>query len=127
MPSEIEAQDPAGGATFPPEAKSSFESSQFSPVNRNSPVDSGLDLLFGNSHKLFDRRVGYLAEDQAMFGWMRVEQMLSFMAPFYPTWDPKWAKQLSDRFEAVDLRHHHINQHQIRDSFLSPPHKLIAI
>src|SRR5436305_5895542 len=31
------------------------------------------------------RRVGYLAEDQSMFGWMRVEQLLSFMAPFYPT------------------------------------------
>lgn len=31
------------------------------------------------------RRVGYLAEDQRMWGWMRVEQLLRFMAPFYPT------------------------------------------
>jgi ABC-2 type transport system ATP-binding protein len=45
------------------------------------------------------RRVGYVAEDQIMFGWMRVGQLLSFVAPFYPTWDSKWAKQLSDRFE----------------------------
>src|ERR1700689_1431374 len=30
---------------------------------------------------------------------MRVGQLLSFMAPFYPTWDPKWAKDLSERFE----------------------------
>jgi ABC-2 type transport system ATP-binding protein len=45
------------------------------------------------------RRVGYVAEDQAMFGWMRVGQLLSFIAPFYPTWDPAWAKQLVDRFE----------------------------
>ena len=45
------------------------------------------------------RRVGYVAEDQTMFGWMRVGQLLSFIAPFYPTWDPAWAKQLSDRFE----------------------------
>lgn len=45
------------------------------------------------------RRVGYVAEDQAMFGWMRVGQLLSFIAPFYPTWDAAWAKQLSDRFE----------------------------
>ena len=33
------------------------------------------------------RRVGYVAEDQQMFGWMRVKQLLSFIAPFYPTWD----------------------------------------
>jgi ABC-2 type transport system ATP-binding protein len=45
------------------------------------------------------RRIGYVAEDQAMFGWMRVGQLLSFVAPFYPTWDAAWAKELSDRFE----------------------------
>ena len=45
------------------------------------------------------RRVGYVAEDQTMFGWMRMGQLLSFVAPFYPTWDVAWAKQLSDRFE----------------------------
>jgi ABC-2 type transport system ATP-binding protein len=45
------------------------------------------------------RRVGYVAEDQAMFGWMRIEQILSFGAPFYPTWDNKWASELSVRFE----------------------------
>ena len=33
------------------------------------------------------RRVGYLAEDQTMYGWMKVEGLLSFLAPFYPTWD----------------------------------------
>ncbi len=45
------------------------------------------------------RRVGYVAEDQQMFGWMRVEQLLSFIAPFYPTWDASLARELSDRFE----------------------------
>jgi ABC-2 type transport system ATP-binding protein len=45
------------------------------------------------------RRVGYVAEDQVMFGWMRVGQLISFIAPFYPTWDAAWAKELSDRFE----------------------------
>lgn len=61
MPGEVAAQNPAGGAVFPPQAKSSFKSTQFAPVNSDSPVDSGLDLLFGNTHKLFDRRIGYLA------------------------------------------------------------------
>jgi len=45
------------------------------------------------------RRVGYVAEDQAMFGWMRVSQIISFIAPFYPKWDHGWARQLSERFE----------------------------
>lgn len=45
------------------------------------------------------RRVGYVAEDPVLFGWMRVRQLISFMAPFYPTWDTAWAKQLCERFE----------------------------
>jgi ABC-2 type transport system ATP-binding protein len=44
-------------------------------------------------------RVGYVAEDQQMFGWMRVGQLLSFVAPFYPTWDEKRAKELADKLE----------------------------
>jgi ABC-2 type transport system ATP-binding protein len=45
------------------------------------------------------RRVGYLAEDPVLFGWMRVGQLLSFTRPFYPTWDQTWAGELADRFE----------------------------
>lgn len=45
------------------------------------------------------RRVGYVAEDQVMFGWMRVGQLLSFVAPFYPTWDAARAKELVERYE----------------------------
>jgi len=54
------------------------------------------------------RRIGYVAEDQTMVGWMRVRQLLSFVAPFYPTWDAALAKQLSDRLElpaATRVRH----------------------
>src|SRR5207248_11504902 len=54
------------------------------------------------------RRVGYLAEDQAMFGWMRVGQIIEFVKPFYPTWDQNWAKQLRERFElplTTKIRH----------------------
>ncbi len=45
------------------------------------------------------RRVGYLAENQVMFGWMRVSQIISFIAPFYPTWDAALARRLAERFE----------------------------
>ncbi len=43
-------------------------------------------------------RIGYLAEDQAMHGWMTADEMARFLAPFYPTWDASYAQQLLDRF-----------------------------
>jgi ABC-2 type transport system ATP-binding protein len=59
------------------------------------------------------RRVGYVAEDQTMFGWMRVGQLLSFVAPFYPTWDAAWAKELTDRFELpLKTRMKHLSKGQ---------------
>lgn len=59
------------------------------------------------------RQVGYLAEDQAMFGWMRVSEMISFMAPFYPTWDAAWAKELANRFELpMRTRTRHLSKGQ---------------
>ncbi len=45
------------------------------------------------------RSIGYLAEDQQLFGWMRVQQTLEFMTPFYPTWDAALARKLLERFE----------------------------
>jgi ABC-2 type transport system ATP-binding protein len=45
------------------------------------------------------RRVGYLAEDQTMYGWMRVEDIVRFIAPFYPTWDHDLALRYLRDFE----------------------------
>lgn len=45
------------------------------------------------------RRVGYLAEDQAMYGWMTPKELSKFLAPFYPTWDETWAEECLARFE----------------------------
>jgi ABC-2 type transport system ATP-binding protein len=45
------------------------------------------------------RRVGYLAEDQTMYGWMRVEEPIGFVAPFYPTWDHELARRYVREFE----------------------------
>lgn len=43
--------------------------------------------------------VGYLAEDQQMYGWMKCAEILSFMAPFYPTWDHDLALKYAKDFE----------------------------
>jgi len=45
------------------------------------------------------QQIGYLAEDQTMYGWMRCEEILSFMAPFYPTWDHQLALQYAKDFD----------------------------
>lgn len=44
-------------------------------------------------------QVGYLAEDQAMYGWMSCEEILRFMAPFYATWDHQLALRYALDFD----------------------------
>ncbi len=60
---------------------------------------SVLGLSPGRDSLEIRRRVGYLAEDQVMFGWMKVSELIEFMAPFYPTWDSDLAKKLLRRFD----------------------------
>jgi ABC-2 type transport system ATP-binding protein len=53
-------------------------------------------------------RVGYLAEDQAMYGWMRVEEIIRFVAPFYSTWDHDLALKYAREFDlplAAKIKH----------------------
>jgi ABC-2 type transport system ATP-binding protein len=45
------------------------------------------------------QRVGYMAEDQQMFGWMRVEQILKWVGSFYQSWDEKYSQELLDLLE----------------------------
>ncbi|MEN0111684.1 MAG: ABC transporter ATP-binding protein [Planctomycetota bacterium] len=44
-------------------------------------------------------RVGYLAEDQEMYPWMTVDEVIRFVAPFYSKWDQDLARQHVDEFE----------------------------
>ncbi len=45
------------------------------------------------------RRVGYLAEDQRMFGWMTVAEIVRFVAPFYDAWDQALADRYLQQFD----------------------------
>jgi ABC-2 type transport system ATP-binding protein len=45
------------------------------------------------------RRVGYLAADQVMYGWMTPLELCRFLRPFYPTWDMPLAEDFLERFE----------------------------
>ncbi len=54
------------------------------------------------------RRVGYLAEDQSMYGWMTATELCQFLRPFYPCWDTALADRYLARFEIP--RHRRIEQ-----------------
>jgi len=43
--------------------------------------------------------VGYMAEDQTMYGWMRVEQIIQWSSTFYPTWEEDYTADLVKQFD----------------------------
>jgi ABC-2 type transport system ATP-binding protein len=44
-------------------------------------------------------RIGYVSENQEMPGWMTVEYFLTYLKPFYPTWDDARAEELVRQFD----------------------------
>jgi len=66
------------------------------------PADGSVEVLGLNPSRQpieVRSKIGYLAEDQAMYGWMTTEEIANFLAPFYPTWDHALAKHFFERFE----------------------------
>jgi outer membrane receptor protein involved in Fe transport len=62
MSDELKATSPVGGSqNFPEPVKRSFDSSQFAPVPMDTPLDAGMELLVGDTHTVFGKRLGYLA------------------------------------------------------------------
>ncbi len=47
-------------------------------------------------------RIGYLSEEPDLPAWMRVHELIRYIAAFYPTWDAQYAAQLQEDF-ALDL------------------------
>ncbi len=42
------------------------------------------------------RRIGFMAEDQQMYGWMTVSRIIKWVAGFYPDWDYNFADELAE-------------------------------
>jgi len=67
------------------------------------PADSGTVQIGGidpaTDPEKVRSRLGYLAEDQTMYGWMTPIELCQFLAPFYPTWDMQWARDYLHRFD----------------------------
>ena len=45
------------------------------------------------------RRVGYVAEAQQMYDWMKVDEIIWFCKGFYPTWDEAFTAELKKKLE----------------------------
>ena len=43
-------------------------------------------------------QVGYLSEEPDLPGWMRVRELMRYVAAFYPTWDERYATRLLEQF-----------------------------
>ncbi|MFA5863967.1 MAG: ABC transporter ATP-binding protein [Phycisphaerae bacterium] len=44
-------------------------------------------------------KIGYMAEDQQMYGWMKVQEIIRWVGSFYPSWDDKLIAGLLDLLE----------------------------
>jgi ABC-2 type transport system ATP-binding protein len=43
--------------------------------------------------------IGYVSENQELPGWMRVDDFLAYLRPFYPAWDPDLEKTLVQQYD----------------------------
>ncbi|UCD56302.1 MAG: ABC transporter ATP-binding protein [Candidatus Hydrogenedentota bacterium] len=44
-------------------------------------------------------QVGYVAEKQSMYDWMKIKEIIKFTAGFYPKWDSSLASEFCERFD----------------------------
>jgi len=55
--------------------------------------------------------IGYVSENQQLPGWMLVGNFLSFLRPFYPTWDPQLETKLARQFDLpLDRKLKHLSR-----------------
>ena len=57
----------------------------------------GLDCVKGALE--IKKRIGYVAEAQKMYDWMKVDEIIWFCKGFYPDWDDAFAAELKHRLE----------------------------
>ena len=66
------------------------------------PTSGSVSVLGMNPKKdgrSIKAQVGYVAESQSMYGWMKVKEIIKFTAGFYKNWDTSIASNFCERFE----------------------------
>jgi len=70
-------------------------------MNLIAPTSGSARVLGEDSIRLKKsafRKIGYLTEDQALYDWMTVDQLIRYYRPCYPSWDSGLEQQLRQRF-----------------------------
>ena len=71
-------------------------------MNIITPSSGSASVLGYDSRRLSGRAfdsIGYVSENQQLPGWMKVEALLAYMKPFYPTWDDGLEAKLVSDFD----------------------------
>ncbi len=71
-------------------------------MNIHRPTSGWSEVLGIPSRKLQGapfQRIGYVSENQQCLDWMTVQQFLSYLKPFYPTWDSMFAEDMVRRYQ----------------------------
>ncbi len=83
-------------------------------MNLLRPTRGSAEILGVPSTKLRARHfesIGYVSEEQEMPEWMTVQGLLTYLEPFYPTWDDTLCSQLLKRFELpLDRKLKHLSK-----------------
>jgi len=70
-------------------------------MNLHPPTGGEAQVLGIDSRRLQGRhfeRIGYVSENQEMPGWMTMSYLMTYLKPFYPTWDDERASELVTQF-----------------------------
>jgi len=71
-------------------------------MNLIEPTKGTAEVLGVKSGKLSPRelaRIGYVSENQKIYEWMTVKQLMAFCKPLYPTWDDTFCGELIRLFD----------------------------
>ncbi|HLJ87124.1 MAG TPA: ABC transporter ATP-binding protein [Candidatus Angelobacter sp.] len=83
-------------------------------MNIIEPTSGRAEVLGTDSRRLAGRSfadIGYVSENQELPLWMRVGEFLSFLRPFYPSWDRDLEEELVKKFDLpLDRRLRHLSR-----------------
>lgn len=71
-------------------------------MNLFEPTSGSSEMLGVKSNKLSPKelaQIGYVSENQKIYDWMTVKQLISFCKPMYPTWDDVFCGRLIKQFD----------------------------
>ena len=67
------------------------------PGDRGKILYKGKEIQFNKP--LYKKELGYIPEESVFFGWMTIQELMSFNSSFYPGWNRKKAGELLGRFD----------------------------